>query len=305
MLRSLIVLVVLVVVTAPVEARDIYVNNVAGDDTSTGHQAANMPDRSGPVRSIAKALRLAQQGDRIILANTGEPYRESISLVGSRHSGLSFNRFAILGNGAVLDGSAPVPAHQWEQFRGPIFRFRPPLSAYQQLFLGDRPATRVVLRQLTDAPPELDPGQWCLAGGWIYFCVELRKLPEDYPLSYAAQRVGITLFHVSRVVISDLTVQGFQLDGINASNSARDVMLHRVTCRGNGRYGISVGGASLLDIGASLAGDNGVAQVRVEPCSELHVHDTQLLSNTGPGLANAGGRVYLEGKPLAGGIDGK
>ena len=39
--------------------RDIHVDNLAGDDTFTGLQTQNLPDRSGPVRSIVRALRLA------------------------------------------------------------------------------------------------------------------------------------------------------------------------------------------------------------------------------------------------------
>jgi len=306
-MRTVLPILLLVVplgLVSPIEARDIFVNNVAGEDGSSGHQVRSMPDRSGPVRSITRALCLAQQGDRIILANTGEPYRESVSLVGSRHSGLSFNRFTILGNGAILDGSASILPDEWEHYRGPMFRFRPPQTAFQQLFLNDRPAPRVVVSHLTDSPPKLEPLQWCSHGGYLYFCVEPTKLPEDYRLTCAAQRVGITLFHVSRVCISDLTVQGFQLDGINAFNSARDVMLERVTCRGNGRGGLVVGAASLVHVGGSLLGNNGVAQSLALPWSEVHFQQTELLSNTGPGLINEGGRAYFEGKPVEG-IDAK
>jgi len=129
------------------------------------------------------------------------------------------------------------------------------------------------------------------------------ELPEDYPLSFTCQRVGITLFHVDRVCISDLVIQGFQLDGVNAYNSVRDLMLERVTCRGNGRSGLAVGAASLVHLGSSLVGNNGEAQVLALPMAELHVRDTQLLSNTAPGLVNQGARAYLDGKPIPDGID--
>jgi hypothetical protein len=301
-LQALAVLVVSVSLVSPALARDIFVNNVAGDDRATGHNP-QAPDESGPVRTITKALRLARQGDHIFLANTGQPYRESISLVGSQHSGFLSNRFCIFGNGAILDGSNPVPPIAWESFRGPMFRFQPPRMAHQQLFLSDRPVRRVIANPLADAPPKLEPLTWCLHRGYLYFCVEPLKLPEDYPLSFACQRVGITLFHVDRVCISDLVIQGFQLDGVNAYNSVRDVMLERVTCRGNGRSGLAVGAASLVHLGASLVGNNGEAQVLALPLSELHVRDTQLLSNTAPGLVNQDARVYLDGKAIPGGID--
>ncbi|MHC4399790.1 MAG: right-handed parallel beta-helix repeat-containing protein [Planctomycetota bacterium] len=286
-------------------ARDIYVDNFAGDDAFTGQQPRSMSDMSGPVRSINRALKLARQGDRIVLKNTGEPYRESISVVGSRHSGYSARPLIIEGNGAILDGSAPVPAEAWEHYRGPVFRFRPPRLAYQQLFQNDRPVDRVIASRESDDPPPLGPLQWCLFRGHVYFSVDpdSTDLPRGHALTHTHRRVGITLFHVDRVAIANLTVQGFQLDGINACNSAREITLSGVTCRGNGRSGITVGGASQVRIDACLVGDNGEAQLTTLPCSETQITNTALLANTAPGWVDRGGRVYVEGKRVEGGLE--
>jgi hypothetical protein len=115
--------------------------------------------------------------------------------------------------------------------------------------------------------------------------------------------VGITLYHVEHVGIVDLTIQGFQLDGISAFNSARDVTIAGVTCRGNGRSGIAVGGASQVLISACLLGDNGEAQLLTLPCSETGIQDTALLSNTAPGWVDRGGRVYVDGRRVEGGLE--
>ena len=104
--------------STPALGREIFVDNVSGDDHFTGQQPRGTADLSGPVRTIAKALRLAGSGDIIVLAKTNDPYRESISLVGSRHSGTAKEPFVIRGNGAILDGSAPVPAKAWEPYQG-------------------------------------------------------------------------------------------------------------------------------------------------------------------------------------------
>lgn len=297
-------LLALALVTAAT-AKDIHVNNVDGDDSFTGRHDRNLSDRGGPVRTIARALQLASQGDRIILTNTGEPYRESITLTGSRHSGYSFRPFVIEGNGAILDGSTPVVAEAWEHYRGHVYRFRPPGLGHQQLFLDDRPLSRVAANRQLDSPPELDPLTWCLYDGHIYFAVEPEtlKLPKDYALSYAYLRTAITLFHVEGVGIVDLTVQGFQLDGINAFNSAREVILAGVTCRGNGRSGITVGGASQVLIDACLVGNNGEAQLLTLPCSETAIQNTVLLSNTAPGWVDQGGRVTIDGRRVEGGLE--
>lgn len=284
-------------------ARDIYVSNTAGDERFTGRHSENTPDLNGPVRSISRALEIAHRGDRIVVENTGVAYRESLSLTGGRHSGDSFTPFVIQGNGAILDGSAPVPPKVWEHYRGPVFRFRSPRLAHQQLFLNDRPVPRVVADRLTDAPPKLEPLQWCLWGGHIYFCIEPNKMPDDYPLTCADKPVGITLFHVDQIAIIDLTIQGFQLDGVNAHNSARRVSLAGLTCRGNGRAGISVGGASKVNLEACLLGNNGRAQLLTQPISETHVYNSTLLSMTAPAWVDAGGRVFVDAKEIFGGLE--
>jgi len=277
-------------------ARNIYVNNVAGNDKSSGSQPGGATVGAGPVQTITKALRLAQSGDRIVLAATGQPYRESISLVGSRHSGTPAEPMVIEGHGATLDGSAPVPPVAWEYYRGPVYRFQPPHVAYQQLFLGDRPVARVPVNKPAAEPPKLDPLQWSLHGAYVYFAVEPGKFPEDYPLSYADQQVGITLYDVQWVVIQDLTVRGFQLDGTSAFNSARAVQLARVTCRANGRSGVAVGGASIVDLDSCVLGGNGQAQLLTLPWSETVVKRSQLLSDTAPARFDRGGKLEIDGK---------
>lgn len=291
-------------------ARDIYVNNEVGDDAFFGRVATPGSTVDGPVRTIARAILLAQPGDRIVLAPTKTPYRESITLAGSRLSRGILNDFILDGNGAVLDGSAPVPAEAWEldrtawdRHQRTVYRFVPEQKSHQQLFLGDRPAVRVFAEKFGGAPPALEPLQWCLFEGAIYFCVEPNRRPEDYPLRYAKLSVGITLHHVSGVTIRDLTVQGFQLDGIHLANTARDVRLQRVVLRGNGRAGLAVGGACRADLLDSLLGDNGAAQILTFPHSELHVHNCEVLGNTAPAWVSRGGRFFLEGEEKTGGLD--
>lgn len=264
----------------PATARDIMVNNLDGGDA----------------RSIADALCLAGPGDRIVLTNTGHPYRESISLVGSRLSGSSFGPLTVVGNGAVLDGSEPVPPDAWEPYENLVFRFRPRVPGHQQLFLYDRPVPYVPSLPETNLPPKLKPLQWSLVEGLIYFAVEPSKVPRDYELAYAAKQTGITLYHVERVTIVDLVVQGYRVDGIQAANSARDIQLTNLTVRGNGRAGITVGGASRVTIENSTIGDNRSAQLLTLPWSETDVYRSELLPLTAPAWVDQGGRVFHDGK---------
>jgi hypothetical protein len=118
-------------------------------------------------------------------------------------------------------------------------------------------------------------------------------MPRDYELSYTALTVGITLYEVRHVVISDLVVQGFQLDGINAHDGVFDASLVGLTCRGNGRSGISIGGASRVNLTACLVGDNGAAQVRTEGFSHTEILHCNLLENTAPAVVREGGLVMM------------
>ena len=299
----LIVLGALVTGPSDVCARDIYVDNVCGDDGSTGEYAKPTPERSGPVCTLAKALRLAGRGDRVVIKKNDRPYHEPISLSGGHHGGYSSQPFTIVGNGAIIDGSAPVPFRLWEHYEGDVYRFQPRRLRYQQLFLNDRPAVRVPVSWTDKAPPKLSPLEWCLLRGYIYFAAEANKRPEDYALTYANQQTGITLAHVKNVTIMDLTVQGFQLDGINAASSAQDVTLQRVVCRGNGRSGITVGGASGVTIEQCLVGDNGESQLLTLPFSKAKILDSQLLPKSAPIWVDRGGRVYIDGKQVKGGLE--
>lgn len=309
-LRAGCLLAVFWLASRPAQARDIYVNNLAGDDRFTGAHAGNMPDDTGAVRTLDKALRLAGNGDRIVLAKTTEPYRESIALSGSRHSGTPGQRFILEGSGATLDGSAPIPAKAWEHYRGLVFRCRPSHPNPQQLFLGNRPAPRVFASQITDQPPKLEPLQWCLHRGYLYFAIqpvrlpqEQAVLPEDYALRCAGQPTGITLLQVEWVAIRNLVIQGFQLDGINAHNSARLVLISSVVSRDNGRSGVNVGGASIVELGGCSLTGNGQAQLLTQPYSETHIEESRLLSSSAPGWVDQGGRVWLDGRRIQGGFD--
>ena len=81
---------------------DLFVSNVAGDDRRDGRAGRLVEAGHGPVRSIGKALRLAAAGDRIIVENTGEPYRETLSMMGARQGASPVGPLVIEGRGAVL-----------------------------------------------------------------------------------------------------------------------------------------------------------------------------------------------------------
>ncbi len=279
-------------------ARDIYVDNLAGDDRCEGRGPRAVGSVVGPVATISKALRLAQAGDRIALANTGEPYRESISLVGSKHSGSPIGPFVMEGNGATLDGTINVPANAWTHHLGDVFYCRPARLGYQQLFLGGRPAVRHPTTASAVSLPALEPLEWCLYDGKIFFRVEAGQLPSDYEPACCGYQTGITLYYVRGVVVRNLTVQGFHIDGASASDEVGWVKFERVMCRGNGRSGISVAGSSWAEVDECALGNNGDSQLRCEGFSQTRVYRSRLVANTAAAIAWRGGRLTIDGKQI-------
>ena len=271
-------------------ARDIYVDNVYGDDRRDGTAAVGSGDRAGPCRTIARGLRIVQQGDRLVLANHGTPYRESLTLQAARNSGLPGEPFELQGNNAVLDGTQPVPGDAWEHYREEIFRFQPPRMGHLVLYLNAKPAIRSPAAGY-EGLASVKPLEWSFIQGQVFFRVEKDRLPREYELAYTALPVGLTLYDVRHVVVSNLIVQGFQLDGVNAHDNVFDTSLIGLTCRGNGRSGISIGGASRVRLESCLVGDNGAAQVRTEGFSRTEIADSQLLENTAPAIVREGGLV--------------
>jgi Right handed beta helix region len=285
--------IILLLLSQAAHGKDIFVNNVAGDDRRDGATNQISGRAGGPVRSLRRALELAEGSDRVVLSDTGEPYRESITLQAGKHTGIATRPFTIVGNGATLDGSAPLPQGAWKHVRDDVFRFRPRRTRFQVLFLDGKPlARRVVDRQA--GFPKLQPLEWCLFDRDVYFRVEKNKLPIQYNLSHTSLPVGITLYEARNIVISDLTVQGFQLDGVNAHDSVFDATLVGLTCRGNGRSGISVGGASRVKIIACLVGNNGTAQVRTEGFSRTEILNCDLVeAANAPAVVRDGGLVSV------------
>lgn len=273
-------------------ARDIFVDNVGGDDRRGGSLPISQGESGGPCRTIAKALRIAQPSDRIIIANTGQPYRECIAVQGGRHSGTGDFPFEIIGNGATLDGRMPLADAEWEYVAANVFRTRPPLMSYQQLFLGDAVAVR---KHVAGGKfPKLESLEWCLLDGWIYFRVEQDKLPQSYELYCCGEQTGITLYDVHDVIVSDLVIRGYQLDGVNCHDTVRRSDLVNVKCIENGRSGISIGGACRVRVDACTASGNGAAQLRVEGFCIVHTIGNMLDAASAPAIVREGGTIVEE-----------
>ena len=294
---SHLVLLAILFFAASVDARDIFVNNLTGDDRNSGALAEATTAENGPTLTIARAVRLAKYTDRIVIENTGEPYRECITLFGESNSGSSYNPFIIEGNGAIVDGTGEVPVDAWKAGVANAFMFSPPTKSFQQLFVDGTPAARRAVSQQSELAT-LQPLQWARLNRNLYFFTEPGKSPSEYDLRYSVHPVGISLYKVEHVWVRNLVVQGFRIDGINLHDNCFECEIDSVTARGNGRSGISVGGASRVKLNSCVVGDNGQGQIRTEGWSTTEIVNSELIENTGPKWIIEGGKLSVDGERI-------
>jgi hypothetical protein len=103
---------------------------------------------------------------------------------------------------------------------------------------------------------------------------------------------------VHDVAITNLIVQGYQLDGINVFDDVYQCRLIQLTCRGNGRAGITVANAARAIVDRCLIGDNGAVQLLTEGWSRTRLEETTLVANTAPAYHNGGASLFIDGEPV-------
>lgn len=257
-----------------------YVDNLQGNDGFDGRSDHPVGRITGPTKTISRALRLARGGDTIIVANTGTPYYESLSLAGPKSSGYRGLPFTIVGNGAIVDGSRRVPPRAWKRIGANLWRFVPWRKGYFQLLLNDKPVPefreKVPRTNATGLSAKIPAGQWTVWKGAIYYRTGSRESPAELPFRYAYHSVGATLYDVSNVRLVDLTFRFFRLDGVNAHDRCRSVTLEKIKALGNGRSGIAVGGTSAILIRNCEATGNRLNSLLISERGSAKVEDSKL-----------------------------
>jgi hypothetical protein len=225
-------------------AGTIYVDSRRGNDALDGTTVTQVAARSGPVRTLSRAVRSVGPGDRIVLANNGTPYLGGLALYGLQQSGSPALPIEIIGNGCVLTGAKPIEPSAWKMIDGDVWRITPSRKGWYQLVLDGVAVPETPCPADAATRPDLAPGSWCAFSGAIYYHPAGELDPPEEPLALADEQTGLSLVAVEHVVIRDLTVRHFRQDGVHLFDRCRDVTLENVVCEANGRAGIVVGGTS-------------------------------------------------------------
>ena len=254
----------------------IYVDNLQGSDAFDGSSSRPFDENSGPVKTLRRALQVAHAGDTVVLANNGMPYYGSLQLVGRRHSGYQHVKFTIIGNGAVLSGLRTVPPKAWRKVGLDLWKMTPWRKGHYQLLLDGKPVPEHRLPRRVSSLPAIPERHWSAWQGSIYYQAPQFDEPSWHPFQFACEEVGLTLYKVHDVRIVDLTFRHFRLDGVNAHDFCRNIVLENVTSHENGRAGVAVGGTSEIVIRNSRLVDNRLDPLRISELGMVDVERTEM-----------------------------
>lgn len=257
-------------------ARTIYIDNRIGNDINNGLAPTNEGLRVGPVKTFDRAIVLLDTGDTLEIANNGDgfPYHGSLRLIGNDASGIAAMPMVINGNGAILDGSAPIPPEEWEFMGNGLWRFEPWKKGFYRLYRGEQTLPEVASTR--EARAELPPGYWTIWRAAIYYQALPDEIPANEPFRIPVREAGIFLYHVHHIIIRDLTVRRYHLDGVNAHDQAAPVILERVRSVGNARSGVFIGGTSKLLIRGGAVQNNRAASVLTQELGRVEISETDI-----------------------------
>jgi len=266
---------------------ELVVDNLRGSDV----QAKNDGIRTqSPYKTLQRAINNAIMGDSIRLVETGQPYRECVSINTNNALGTAYFPLIIEGSGVTLDGTRPLGVLDWSAMGADLFELNFRSPGYVKFLAASDQPTPENLGHVSELS-QLKPFQYGRNTGSVFFKSRPGETPQGYGLRVSAEQTGLTLYDVGNLIIRNLNVVGYRLDGINCHDLVNNVRFENLVVTHNGRSGISVGGSSQVLVINSSAASNGESQVRTEGQSLLELSNVKIDDTLAQGIDRAGGRV--------------
>jgi hypothetical protein len=208
----------------------LYVDPDTGDDSATG--------REKPLRSIARAIKLAEPGDIIHLAPV--TYFQSADFF-NKHGTLE-KPIVLDGHGAVLDGSEPVRASEWEALGEGLFRRAHLFPRFDKAMLGrwyflwngrmnhmgrTSKGPSAALKKVR----ELAPGEWTYVEGEDAFYLRLKEGEslDAANIRYPARANGVSQGGSgSHLTVRNITSTHVYNDGFNVHGAQRALKFENI-----------------------------------------------------------------------------
>ncbi|HOF18893.1 MAG TPA: hypothetical protein PK082_08280, partial [Phycisphaerae bacterium] len=234
--------------------RDLYVDPDRGDDGANGLAPQAGPERSGPVKTIAKAVGLAQPGDTVHLTPRPTPYRDCVLL--RERSGEPGKPITIDGHGVTITGADPLRPADWTDLGEGLYRsdtlyaaLRGDDSVIQRVFFLFKGRMQRMGRTSKGAkapfkkPEDLRPGEWTFQAGSNSFYVRIAAgeslADAAIEIPYRANGVAIRGKKNEHLVLRNLTVTHFLNDGYNLHQHSKHVRFENIAAFECGDDGFS------------------------------------------------------------------
>ena len=234
MRRTLVCAAILLALAHTAAAATYYVNNKLGRDAFDGLCATPGPNRAGPFATIHAATALLGAGDVMSLANTGEPYRESIFFYGVR--GTPAKPIVIEGNRATITGLRRLAADRWQRQEDGSYlcplKGRPYGFPFIVVNGHRRPAAK------KEGAP--DPGGCVWDAEGIRFRPEPDQGMESYSIEATLLASGLTVSNSSYILCRGLISEYHSNDGYNIHGECRGMYFENLVGRYNGDDGFSI-----------------------------------------------------------------
>lgn len=233
-------------------AHDLYVDPTNGNDAANG-LAAKAEGDNGPVKTIAKAIKLAGPGDTVHL--TPVVYRESAAFH-NKH-GEPGKPITLDGHGATLEGSEPIDPKDWEQVSPGLYRndhlLRADLLTRDDAVIGrwffvfdgrmnHMGRTSKGRSEPLKKPEELQPGEWTIVKAEHAFYVRINpaKALTDYKIAAPLRANAVSLSgDCSHIIVRNVTGTHVYNDGYNIHGKTRECVFENIAAIDCGDDGFS------------------------------------------------------------------
>lgn len=263
--HSLLMMVSFLLLSGMISARDIYVNNLNGNDNNAGDSETTA------LLTITKAQTMLIAGDSIHLANTGSVYRETFGfskLIGNASSYISVN-----GHGATVSGSDKIVDSEWQMITPGLYKNNTIYDKYKFnkeiiwrfFFVFDgkmnRMGTCMKGKSIPlKAPSDLLEKEWTFVAPEkaFYIKIDPTKKLADYNIEIPVRPNGVSIHNATDyLIVKNLVTTHVYNDGFSLSGEGRNILLENIQSIDCGDDGISAHGNSGATIKGFYSSGNG------------------------------------------------